>query len=150
MEQTIGFFRAIGLVEGTSDLFGATNQLSGDGTLAYYDPTDQRVRVRGTEQTEAVKATLAHELTHALQDQYFNLSRRGGNDDAVDRFRAVVEGAAPPPPSSTGATRRSCSRTAPPVVCEGRWRGGHFESDRIMIKHGAEYRPPPADANPEQ
>lgn len=29
-----------------------------------------------------------------------------------------------------------------PVVCEGRWRGEVFESDRIMIRHGNEYRPP--------
>ena len=29
-----------------------------------------------------------------------------------------------------------------PVVCEGRWRGETFRSDRIMIKHGSEYRPP--------
>ncbi|HET7721591.1 MAG TPA: cytochrome c maturation protein CcmE, partial [Acidimicrobiales bacterium] len=35
-----------------------------------------------------------------------------------------------------------------PVVCEGRFaKGGVFESDRLMIKHGAEYRPPPAEAN---
>jgi cytochrome c-type biogenesis protein CcmE len=29
-----------------------------------------------------------------------------------------------------------------PVVCEGRWLNGSFDSDRIMIKHGAEYTPP--------
>jgi cytochrome c-type biogenesis protein CcmE len=29
-----------------------------------------------------------------------------------------------------------------PVVCEGRWQGTTFDSDRIMIKHGSEYRPP--------
>jgi cytochrome c-type biogenesis protein CcmE len=29
-----------------------------------------------------------------------------------------------------------------PVVCEGRWEGTTFDSDRIMIKHGSEYRPP--------
>lgn len=29
-----------------------------------------------------------------------------------------------------------------PVVCEGRWDGDRFSSDRIMIKHGSEYRPP--------
>lgn len=34
-----------------------------------------------------------------------------------------------------------------PVVCEGRWAGTQFESDRIMIKHGADYRPPPVDAS---
>ena len=37
-----------------------------------------------------------------------------------------------------------------PVVCEGRWQGGAFESDRIMIKHGADYRPPAVEANPQQ
>lgn len=38
-----------------------------------------------------------------------------------------------------------------PVVCEGRFdKGGVFESDRLMIKHGAEYRPPAAEANREQ
>jgi cytochrome c-type biogenesis protein CcmE len=31
-----------------------------------------------------------------------------------------------------------------PVVCEGRWQGETFASDRIMIKHGSEYRPPPS------
>jgi len=34
-----------------------------------------------------------------------------------------------------------------PVVCEGRWQGDTFDSDRIMIKHGAEYRPPAVDAS---
>lgn len=35
-----------------------------------------------------------------------------------------------------------------PVVCEGRWSGDSFASDRIMIKHGSEYRPPPVDQAP--
>jgi cytochrome c-type biogenesis protein CcmE len=34
-----------------------------------------------------------------------------------------------------------------PVVCEGRWQGDVFSSDRIMIKHGADYAPPPVDAD---
>jgi cytochrome c-type biogenesis protein CcmE len=30
-----------------------------------------------------------------------------------------------------------------PVVCEGHWsRDGTFASDRIMIRHGSEYKPP--------
>ena len=33
-----------------------------------------------------------------------------------------------------------------PVVCEGRWsRGAAFDSDRILIKHGNEYKPPKVD-----
>jgi len=34
-----------------------------------------------------------------------------------------------------------------PVVCEGHWQGTTFDSDRIMIKHGAEYHPPAVDAS---
>lgn len=35
-----------------------------------------------------------------------------------------------------------------PVVCEGRWgRGLVFDSDRILIKHGASYTPPSVDVN---
>ena len=35
-----------------------------------------------------------------------------------------------------------------PVVCEGRWtNGAAFASDRIMIRHGSEYKPPKVDVN---
>lgn len=33
-----------------------------------------------------------------------------------------------------------------PVVLEGRWRGDHYASDRIMVKHTSEYR----EQNPER
>ena len=34
-----------------------------------------------------------------------------------------------------------------PVVCEGHWaRGLTFDSDRILIKHGAQYNPPKVNA----
>ena len=33
-----------------------------------------------------------------------------------------------------------------PVVCEGRWsKGAAFNSDRILIKHGNQYKPPKVD-----
>lgn len=35
-----------------------------------------------------------------------------------------------------------------PVVCEGRWGpNATFASDRIMIRHGNEYKPPKVDSN---
>ena len=35
-----------------------------------------------------------------------------------------------------------------PVLCEGRWgTGDAFRSDRILIRHGAEYTPPKVDAD---
>ena len=34
-----------------------------------------------------------------------------------------------------------------PVVCEGRWgQAKTFDSDRILIKHGADYQPPDVDS----
>jgi cytochrome c-type biogenesis protein CcmE len=34
-------------------------------------------------------------------------------------------------------------KSGAPVVCEGRWGAhGAFDSDRILIKHGADYQPP--------
>ena len=46
----------------------------GSDTLAFYDPRTQDVYVRGTDTTApATRVTLAHELTHALQDQHFDL-----------------------------------------------------------------------------
>ena len=35
-----------------------------------------------------------------------------------------------------------------PVVSEGRWTGAEFTSDRLMIKHGSSYAPPPVDGGP--
>ena len=36
-----------------------------------------------------------------------------------------------------------------PVLCEGRWSASnadvHFDSDRILIKHGSDYSPPKVD-----
>jgi cytochrome c-type biogenesis protein CcmE len=35
-----------------------------------------------------------------------------------------------------------------PVVCEGHWTSGAaFASDRIMIRHGSEYKPPQVKVN---
>ena len=48
---TPGELRALGVASGELDLFEAFNQVSDGGTLAFYDPTDERIRVRGTEMT---------------------------------------------------------------------------------------------------
>jgi hypothetical protein len=87
--------RALGLASGPIDLFTALNTVSDSGTLAFYDPDDGRVRVRGTELTPGVRVTLVHELTHALQDQHFDL-RKLVSDDLEDgqatAHRALSEG----------------------------------------------------------
>lgn len=94
LEQAEALFRALGLAQGDVDLFEDQNQLSGEGIAAYYDPEDERIRVRGTDLTPDLRVTLAHELTHALQDQFIDLDEveDGLEDGAASRFRAVVEG----------------------------------------------------------
>ncbi|MGZ4784919.1 MAG: DUF6782 family putative metallopeptidase [Acidimicrobiales bacterium] len=92
--QTEASFRALGLIGGDVDLFKAENDIQGGGTLAYYSPEDKKVRVRGTDLDVATRVTLAHELTHALQDQYYDLSRlqQMKSDGEATAFRALVEG----------------------------------------------------------
>ena len=93
-DQTAAF-RSLGLIDGGVDLFKEQNDLSGGGTLAYYSPETKKVRVRGTDITPDLRVTLAHELTHALQDQYFDLDaseKKLQTDGEKTAFRALVEG----------------------------------------------------------
>jgi hypothetical protein len=94
LDDATAQLRALGLVEGDLDLFEEQNELTGEGALAFYDPVDKRITVRGTELTPSLRATLAHEMTHALQDQHFDLqqlSEEAGEDGAFV-YRAVIEG----------------------------------------------------------
>ena len=94
-ERDAGELRALGVASGELDLYEAFNSVVDSGTLAFYDPTDQRIRVRGTEMTVGLEVTLVHELTHALQDQRFDLERIYDPDldsSAATAFRALGEG----------------------------------------------------------
>jgi hypothetical protein len=86
--------RALGLPVGKQGLVAADTTLSGEEVTAFYDDQTERVEVRGTDLTVGRRATLVHELTHALQDQWFDISRQGtyASDDRNDAFEAVVEG----------------------------------------------------------
>ena len=101
LEQFTGMFRALGLIEGDVDLFDTVNELQGTGTIGFYSYDDERIRVRGTELTPYVQNVLVHELTHALQDQNFDLGKRfeeldkgdDANSSAASQgFDALVEG----------------------------------------------------------
>lgn len=96
MADSVAQLRAMGLLEGKVDLGAAGKTLADSGTLAFYDPSDKRVYIRGTELTVDLKVTLVHELTHVLQDQNFDLTKvqkkvekEGGDSLAL---RALIEG----------------------------------------------------------
>jgi hypothetical protein len=93
LEEAVAEMRALGLVSGKVDLGGATKELQDSGTLAYYSPESKQIYVRGTALTPGVRVTLAHELTHVLQDQHFDLGRMQKlSDEPAAAYRAVVEG----------------------------------------------------------
>lgn len=92
--KSTAFQRAIGFVEGDPDVEAAQDDLADSGTLAYYDIEKKVVNVRGTRLTANTRVTLAHELTHALQDQHFDLAERttSGTSEEVAAIRTIVEG----------------------------------------------------------
>ncbi len=98
IEHSTGMLRALGLIEGELDLFDTMNELQGAGILGYYSDDDEQIRIRGTKLTPAVRSTLVHELTHALQDQHYDLEERQDKLEKADDsaassgFEALVEG----------------------------------------------------------
>ena len=91
--QTLEELRALGLVHGNPNLAQSENQLTEDGVVGLYVYTKKTVFVRGTSLTPYVRVTLAHELTHALQDQYFDLSRlRETTPGDGSALTALIEG----------------------------------------------------------
>lgn len=92
-EQQEAALRAVGLVEGDVDLLAQSDQAAAEGTLGYYEPDTDRLYVRGDDLTPAVRATVVHELTHALQDQHFDLRRAltATSDGAATAGRAFIE-----------------------------------------------------------
>ena len=99
IEQGTAFMRAVGVLEGDLDLLDSINDLHSGGTLGYYAFEDERITIRGTRLTWAIRSTLVHELTHALQDQHFDIGTRSKRleDDEDDNpsamaFESLVEG----------------------------------------------------------
>jgi hypothetical protein len=87
--------KAFGLVEADVDLVEAVRTLLGAGVVGFYDPETDELVVRGTALTPYVRTTIAHELTHALDDQHFDLHRPeyADADDEIDfGFTSLVEG----------------------------------------------------------
>ena len=97
IQQGEAVFRALGFISGKADLLKESQKLAASDTLAYYDPASQEVFVRGTTLDVAHRVTIAHELTHALQDQHFDLTKlqdAASNSDATDDsgLTSLIEG----------------------------------------------------------
>jgi hypothetical protein len=85
--------RAIGVASGNVDLAKAAQQFAQADIVGQYVDSDRTVYVRGAELTPYVRSVLAHELTHALQAQYFNLDKmKSGHADDDQAVTALIEG----------------------------------------------------------
>ena len=93
-ERTVSTLRALGLVRGKVDLSAAFDTLTKSDVVGLYVPEKKTVFVRGTQLDPYARSTLVHELTHGLQDQYFDLAKLkddapGGDTTAVT---SLIEG----------------------------------------------------------
>ncbi len=90
--------KLLGLIDPKVRLRDISAETFSQGVAGYYDPRSKRLRiVKGTATGSRVMAemVLSHELTHALEDQRFELKLgEGGSDDRALARLAMVEGTA--------------------------------------------------------
>ena len=127
--------KLLGLLEPEDDLRAVFGAVLSEQVAGYYDSRSGRLRVVGGTGGSAAldELTLAHELTHALEDQRFRLDLEdaGPSGDRALARLALVEGTATavmfeyaarhldpgqaiggwPPPPSARAARRPCRRS---------------------------------------
>ena len=76
----------------SDDLLLAFEDITGEGVLGYYEPDDKSFTtiVDGDTLDPEAWLTYAHEYTHALQDQQFNLSSLEPEEDTFDSSKAIA------------------------------------------------------------
>jgi hypothetical protein len=124
----VRFLQALGLLGGDLDL-DALAEAEVDSVVGFYDSQTGALYVRGAELTPYVREVLVHELTHALDDQHFELDptfleQEDPGDESGTAFEALVEGSA--------------------MVVEDRWFDSRPADERAAIEE-AEGAGAPAD-----
>ena len=87
----------LGLVPAATDLVAAQLDLAEKGVLGYYHSGSKTFRLLSHVSEGELRSVMAHELTHALEDQHYDLAavqKRAGNEDQAVAIRAVIEGSA--------------------------------------------------------
>jgi hypothetical protein len=95
LRTTQRVLQGLGLLDKGVDLEKEVDGFYGDAVAGFYDPEEDDLVVRGEELTVSVRTTLVHELTHALQDQHFDIERDDlddRDDEASTGFTGLVEG----------------------------------------------------------
>jgi hypothetical protein len=90
--------KRLGLIPPGMDYAGFILKLLTEQVGGYYDPEKKALFIAGWLSVEDQKPALVHELTHALQDQYFDLAgmtrrdRKLHNGDLAMAHQAIAEG----------------------------------------------------------
>jgi hypothetical protein len=96
MHATEVLLRALGLAPKEFAYRSFLVKLLTEQVAGYYDPKAQQFYLADWIELEGQKPVMAHELTHALQDQHFNLKRfekwPKGDSDAELAAHALIEG----------------------------------------------------------
>ncbi len=99
IDTTDRVLTALGLLSPNDDLFQIVLGVQTEQVAGYYDNKTKRLVVGGNEANPAPydRVLLAHELTHALTDQHFDLSRLDRlqderKDDEATAYLSLVEG----------------------------------------------------------
>jgi hypothetical protein len=90
-------YKTLGLIPQGLDLRKFLLDLYTEQIVGFYDPSKKVLYVVEGAPREIARITVAHELIHALQDQYLNLDslqRATGNSDRTLAAQAVIEGQA--------------------------------------------------------
>lgn len=93
-EQAVA--RLLGLIPGDMDLIELTTRVLVEQVGGFYDPSAEKFYVMESVQPDLARIVIAHEFTHALDDQHFDLDGTLGelanNADAIMAYHAVIEG----------------------------------------------------------
>lgn len=88
--------KRLGLVPANFELRPLIVRLLTEQVAGYYDPKERQFHLADWIDVDGQKPIMAHELTHALQDQHFNLARfekwPKGDSDAELATHALIEG----------------------------------------------------------
>jgi hypothetical protein len=87
--------KAYGVIGPDVDLEAVLNGFYTESIAGFYDPKRNDLVVKGEQLTPYVRQVMVHELTHALQDQHFNVDRTELNkkdDESATALTALAEG----------------------------------------------------------
>ncbi|WP_022929676.1 hypothetical protein [Patulibacter americanus] len=97
--EDVALATLLGLLPPDVDIEELRGRVTSEGTLGYYDGERNEMTIisKGPTLPVGVETTVAHELTHAIEEQHFGIFRRSARIDDEDEalaYSSVLEGSA--------------------------------------------------------